>query len=375
MSQAKFRRPLLASAVITAIAVAAGCGEESDPVVVVDNPTLTPPPVAMASYSGPGSNWNVDLNDDGSYAISRSEMPGAPADLAVSGQYSYTAEGFLSLTIDASSGDDAVVRGNTSWALEIPNYSLTLSPVSTVDDRAVTMVGGGVCPSSDINANWIAIASSLSSDAQSEAGSYFGSLDYSYAQGSTWLRSQHALTGGNPDQGQYSLGNGFCRSGIISSPSSDIYLSMSGATTVHVDAASPDGGTFVLALPRTTLGSIDDFDGNYAGVVTDEGALVGQKIRPVVVSCTSGICSGDFVSDVESGALAGTPFTVDLSGSINAPGPGLTTGTVDIGGITGNIGCMADPATEYSGQRVISCAGQSIENGYALLNLILASND
>jgi hypothetical protein len=377
MSNSVSKRKLLPSALIAAVAVAAGCGDETtEPVNTVEQPATPPASAApMVSYSGPGSNWDIDLNDDGTYAISRSALAGMDPDLSVSGSFQQTAQGFLSMTIDASSGNDAPVRGNTTWAFEIPNHALTLSPISTVDDHAVTMVGGGVCPDSDVSANWISIRASLSSNAQSTEGSYFGALDYSYGQGSTTLRTQYALTVGNQSQGEYSLGNGFCRSGIISSASSDIYLSPTGATTVHVDAASPDGGMFVLALPRATIGSIGDLDGSYAGVMTDEAGGPGQKVSPVVVTCSSGICSGDFVADVSAGTLAGTPFSVDLSGSINAPSPGLTTGTVTVGGNSGNIGCMADPDNTGTGQRLISCAGQSTMNGYALLNLILASTD
>jgi hypothetical protein len=329
----------------------------------------------MASYSGPGSNWDIYLNNDGSFAVNRSALAGMDPDLSVSGSFQGTAQGFLSMTIDASSGDDAPVRGNKAWAFEIPNHALTLSPISTADDHAVTMVGSGVCPDSDVSANWISIRAGASSDTQSTEGSYFGAMGFSNANGSTVLRSQYALTVGNPNQGEYALGNGFCRDGVISTTTSDIYLSPTGATTVHVDAAAPDGGMFILALPKTTLGSISDLDGNYGGVMTDEGAIQGQKVSPVVLSCASGICSGDFVADVATGALAGSPFTVDLSGSINAPSNGLTTGTVTVGGSSGNIGCMVSSYNPASGQRLISCAGQSTTKSYALMNLILASND
>jgi len=375
--ESKTSRLVTSIVTLAAIAVAAGCGEETKPSVgaqatAVDVIPDVPP---MANYSAPGSNWDIDLNDDGTFAVNHSVLAGTDPDLSVSGSYEQTAEGFLSLTIDASSGDDAPVRGSTTWAFEISNHALLLNSVSMADDHVVTMVGGGACPNSDVSANWINVHASLSSDAMSPQGSYFGVFDYTNAQGATTLRTQYALTVGNPSQGENFLGNGFCNNGIINSPSSDIYLSLSGAATVHVDAASPDGGMFVLALPRTTIGSIDDLDGSYAGVMTDEAGGPGQKASPVVVSCSSGICSGDFVVDVSSGTLAETPFSVDLSGSINTPSSGLTTGTISVGGSSGNLGCMADSNNTGNGQRLISCAGQSTTNGYALMNLILASTD
>jgi hypothetical protein len=360
---------------VAAIAITAGCNEET---TTANAPADPVPPVAaapMSSYSGPGSNWNVDLNEDGSYAASHSVSPGMPGDLSISGSYQQTTEGFISLTIEASSGDDAPVRGNKAWALEIPNHALFLSPVSTNDDHGISLVGGGECPNSDSIGNWINVRAPLSSNAESPEGSYFGSFAYTYANGSTVLTSQFALTVGNPDQGEYSSGNGFCRDGIIQTDSSDIYLSATGGATAHVNAAAADGGMIVFALPRATIGSISDLDGSYAGMIMDEGALFGEKVSPVIVTCNSGLCSGDFVNDVDAGTMAGQPFTVDLSGTINEPGMGLTTGELSLNGATGNIGCMVDPDNTGSGQRTISCAAQSPSQGYQLLNLILVSND
>ncbi|MDX1482547.1 MAG: hypothetical protein R3315_12765 [Woeseiaceae bacterium] len=362
------------AALAAALAVVAGCGDETEPDVTESAPE-PPGPAVISSYSGPGSNWSTELREDGSFAIARSPLAGAAADLSVSGTYTETAQGFLSMSIDASSGEDAPVRGNRIWAVEIPNYSMVLGPVSTSDDRFVAMVGGGVCPDTDISGNWINVRASLSSDALSAEGSYFGAFTYAISDNGTTLDSQFSLASGNPDQGTYDLGNGFCRGGIINSPSSDIYLATSGGSTAHVDAAADDGGMMILALPRTTLGAIDDLDGSYAGMLSDSAGQPGARVFPVVVNCTGGLCSGDYVTDVETGATAGESFTVDLSGSLNVPGPGLVTGEFRAGGSSGNLGCMADPGMLAGGERMISCAGQSLTRGYALMNLVLTSND
>ena len=203
--------PLLPVALIAVMAVAAGCGEEETTTSTNAAPDAPVAAVPMFSYSGPGSNWDYDVFDDGTYQVTHSALAGMDADLSVSGSYQVTAEGFLSLTIDASSGDDAPVRGGKAWALEIPNYALVLGPVSTADDHFVAMVNGGECPNTDLASNWINVRASLSSDSLSPEGSYFGSLDHSFADGSTVLTSRFALSTGNPAQGEYSLGNGFCQ--------------------------------------------------------------------------------------------------------------------------------------------------------------------
>ena len=95
----------------------------------------------------------------------------------------------------------------------------------------------------------------------------------------------------------------------------------------------------------------------------------------MIVNCSSGICTGEVVADVATGALSGDTFTVDLSGSLNVPTIGLSTGTVTVNGSSGNLGCMLDANVNFAGERMIACAGQSTNRSYALLNLILSSND
>jgi hypothetical protein len=370
------KRHLAQAALIAAIAVAAGCGEETIETTDIADPAQPPAAATpIANYSGPGSNWDIALNDDGSYAVSRSQMPGMDSNLSISGVFQQTASGFVSMSIDASSGAEAPAQGETAWALEIPGYALLLGSVNTSDEHFVTMVDGGQCPTSDLSGNWITVRASANDDTSSSGSGFFGSLDYNRSFGTTVQTSRFALTNGNPGQGEYSLGNEFCRDGIVTSSTSDIYLAPNGGVTVHVDAADLDDGKFIFALPRTTIDSIADFDGSYAGVLSDEGASAGNMVSPVVVSCSNGICSGDYVTDVIAGTLAGQPFSIDLSGTINVPGPGLTTGELTVGGVTGNIGCMVDLDTAGSGQRVISCAGQSPTSNSSLVNLILAAND
>ena len=372
----KTSRVVTSIVALSALVFAAGCGEESEPSVAAqatgsEVPQVTPP---MASYSGPGSNWEYDLNEDGTYQVLRSALPGMDSDLKVSGSYQSTG-GFLSMTVDSSSGAEALTVGATAWALEIPGFALFLSPVSSSDDNIIPMVQGSDCPNTDLSNNWISVRANASADATSATGSYFGSLLYKFADGDTTLASQFALSGGNPDQGFASLGNGYCRDGVVKSASSDIYLSPTGGSTVHANAADEDGGYFIFAQPKTTISSIAGLDGSYAGALSDDGAALGQKVSPVFVTCSNGICSGDFVTDVATGALAGQPFTLDLSGTINEPGQGLTTGQLLMNGTVGNVGCMVDENLSATGRRMISCAGQTPTRNYRLFNLILSSND
>ena len=374
----KNTRWVLSMAVLAIFSITAGCGDEttsSTPSTVSGTPDPDPVTPPMSSYSGPGSNWNYDLNVDGSFEITRSPVFGAANDLVVTGTYQTTAAGFLQMTVAGGTGLDAPSAGTSLWALEVPDYALFLSPASTSDDRMIPMVQGAECSGTDLGNNWINVQARPSDDASSASGSYFGTFEFTNAVGTSTLSTQHALTAGFPDQGLATMGPGFCNDGVLSTATADVYMSATGAVLANASASDEDGGFFALALPKTTIGSISDFDGTYVGILSDNGVDAGDKVLPVSVTCAAGICSGDVVSDVATGATAGQPFTADLFGTINEPSPGFATGTIDMAGNIGSLVCMVDDNVQGSGQRMVSCTGQSPIRGYPMLNLILASTD
>ena len=381
MFKSTSNRRLLSAVVIASVSVATGCLDNTvDPEAVAAQvaaagtvtPELVPPP--MSTYGAPGSNWQYDFQDDATFLITRSERPGMDIDLSVSGTYQVTDAGFVSMAVDASSGIDAPGVGDVMWAVEVPDVVLVVSPVATSDDNFIAMVPGGECVSSDLGNNWITVRAQASGDATSAEGSYFGSMIYQQSAGFTSLTTQYALTTGNPDQGSLDLGNGYCDAGIVATATSDVYLGPQGSATVRANVDDASEQT-VFSLPKATIGSIVDFDGSYSGVKSDDGASLDGKVVPVVVTCNAGICTGDVVSDVSTGTTGNEPFTVDLSGSINVPAIGLTTGQLQVGGSNGNMGCMLAANLDNNGSRMISCAGQSPTRDYRLFNLILTSND
>jgi hypothetical protein len=373
-------RALLPVAMIASMFVTTACLDDAvDPAAIVaeiaanaeQTVVITPP---MSTYGAPGSNWQYDFHDDGTYSITRSDRPGMDSDLSVDGSYQLTAAGFVSMTVDASSGIDAPSVGSQLWAVEVTDFALMVAPVATSDDQLIPMVSGGQCPETDFSNNWVAVRAQASGDATSAEGSYFGSLTYQQSGGFTSLSSQYALTTGNPDQGSMDLGYGYCSDGIVETVTSDVYLGPEGSATVRANVDDASEQT-MFSLPKSTIGSITDLDGSYAGVMSDDGADLNNKVSAVIVTCNSGICAGDVVTDVVTGTMAGEPFAVDLSGSINVPGTGLTTGQLQANGGDWNLGCMVDADLGGNGNRMISCAGQSPTREYRLFNLILVSND
>jgi len=377
-SAGKNSRWILTSTVLAVFSIMAGCGDEtvSSVAAALDGepaPTIENRP--MSSYSGPGSNWQYHLNNDGSFEITRSPVVGAASDLVITGDFATTAAGFLQMTVIASSGIDAPAAETSLWALEIPDYALFLSPASTSDDRMIPMIQGGECITNDLANNWINVRARPSDDATAAQGSYFGTFGFTNSVGTSDLNAQYALSAGFPDQGTTTLEPGFCNDGVMRTATSDIYFSSTGALMAHAFAADEDGGFLLLSLPRKTIGSITDYDGSYVGVLSDSGAISGQNVLPVAVTCAAGVCSGDVVADVATGATAGQPFTADLFGTINEPASGFATGQFSMDGGTGSIACMVDNDVQGTGQRMISCTGQSPIRGYEMLNLILASTN
>ena len=367
-------RWLLSCALIATFSIVAGCGDEDAPISASPPP---PPvgPVPMSTYAGAGSNWNYDLFQDGTFSLTRATVIGLPSDLSVSGSYQTTAAGFLQMTVGAASGTDAPQVGATVWAIEVPDYALLLSPISTGDNQMIPMIQGSQCPGTDLANNWISVQPRASSDATSANGSYFGSFSYTNGNGGTQLISQFALADGFADQGTASLGFGVCRDGVISNPDAVVYLAGTGGAVANIGPSDADGGIVVFALPKSTVASIDSLDGSYIGIMADRGAFTSDIVSPVSISCTSGICIGDLVTDVVTGVTAGQPFILDLFGTSNDPGPGFITGSINISGVVGNIACMVDDNVRGTGQRMISCAGQSPTKSYEIVNLILASTD
>ncbi len=368
---------LMPAALIAAITLVASCGEEetTSAAAVADAPAGPVAVAPMSSYGGPGSNWAYNLFEDGTFEVTRSAAMGLANDLTVSGSYEVTAAGFLQMTVESTNGDSAPATGEILWAVELSNGTALLSPTGTYSDQMIPMVQGGTCVDGDIGGNWITVRARPDGNATSPSGNYFGAFNYSNSTVTSTLSSGHALTDGFPAQESVSLGQGYCRNGVINTQNSDIYVATTGSAVANAFATDADGGFFVMASPKATIGSVAEFDGSYIGVASDDGIATNDKVTPVAVTCSSGICSVDRVTDINTGATAGQPYTLDLFGTMHEPSSGFATGQINVGGSVGNVACAINSNVDGTGQRTISCAGQSPTSGYRLFNLILSSAD
>ena len=339
--------------------------------------------VSGEDYNGPGSKWDLSLNDDGSFHIDHRPDINSNIDYTVDGSFVRQASGFVTLSVTGGSGVDAPTPGSTAWALEVPGYAVMLKPVD--GNQLVTMVKSGECPSEDFDANWVVVKQDRSggdADANNASRDFAGTFHFDFASQTPSLPIKKSLAGSFNDLGAGTIDPGVitCEDGIMNIPGAAMYLTANGGAIVHTagsDANSETDDSFIFGLGQKTITHVNDADGNYAGMLFDDNMADGSKINPVSLSCVSGSCTGTLVTDVVSGATSADTVTVTLSGSVNDIGGtsmnGFMTGTIsdDVG--TGNMMCMVDPDAVGSGKRIVSCVGQSPGNNNDMFNVLFVS--
>jgi len=101
MERTYYRRTLIAIAASACVLVAACNSSSDDPA-----PTPTPTPVTGNAYNGPGSKWDVDLNDDGTFRITRRADVDSAIDLTVDGTFVRNA---MDMILSSEFGNTALI--------------------------------------------------------------------------------------------------------------------------------------------------------------------------------------------------------------------------------------------------------------------------
>ena len=324
------------------------------------------------SYNGPGSKWDFSL-DDGGFTITMRESVDNPVALTVDGTYEPMASGFLVLTVGGSEGTDGPEAGAQAWAIEVPGYALIRKPMDADSDPVIPMVLAGSCPTEDVLANWVIVKKANDSAADDVDRDFFGTFAYTAASGSANLPMRRALANMFQDSGAQALSGGACENGIMTVEDAVMYLTSNGGAIVHTEVSEPADGSFIFALSQKAIADVANLDADYARVLFDDSMTGGQKIQPVALSCTAGICTGTIVTNVTTGATSAETVTVTLDGTPDALGNGLITGTIASGADTGNLACMADRDVLGSGRIMVSCVGQSPGDNGNMFNVLFTS--
>ena len=164
-----------------------GCGHSSSSSTPTPASTSTSAGQGNSSYTGAGSKWDVDLNEDATFLIQRRDEVSSGVDLTVSGDYETLASGFLLLTVVEASGADAPQSGDTAWALELPGYALMLNTDGRTDSQLIAMVESGSCPADDFVGNWVVVKSREGALATDSDQDFFGTFDFDLNNSSAML--------------------------------------------------------------------------------------------------------------------------------------------------------------------------------------------
>ena len=325
------------------------------------------------NYNGPGSKWDISLVDDGSFTITRRDSPVDPIDLTITGTYERLSSGFVSLVVGEASGVDAPSPGDEAWALEVPGYAFLLKPVDS--DQMVAMVESGDCPEGDFDANWVTVKKHAGSDASSATQDFLGTFAFESATGTPSLPSKHALSAGYPNVTDGGIdGTGTCDAGLMlvgdAPDQAAMYLTANGGAIVQTNIFDDDESSFIFGLQADNIDGTA-LDGDFSGMLFDDNMSDGSQINPVAFSCSGAVCTGNLVTDIETGTTSADGVTITFTGTLS---DNFITGTIQDSDLnTANLACMADQNANGTTKTIVSCVGQSPGDNTKMFNVLFVS--
>ena len=331
--------------------------------------------VSSDDYNGPGSKWDISLNNDNTFEISRRDNSTSPVTFTVTGDWEDSPSGFTILSVGNVEGTGGPSVGDTAWLIDIPGYALLLEPLEENSDQFVPAVVAGNCPTNDLSANWVSLRKPDALAANNSVSSFFGTYSYNAGTGNSRLASQRTLTDGFADQGELNIGDVSCEDGLASISTTQMYVTNNGGAIAQTSTNNETQSNFIFALEQKAITNVNNFDGDYIGTMSDGSAAAGSQVFPASMSCTGGTCNGNQLSGPEEGATTSNPWTLELSGTVDNLSPGLITGTLssDDSSNNGNVACMIDTDVLDSGVKLISCVAQSPSDNGEIFNVVFKS--
>ena len=365
------QRVLFAITLLGVLAVfLVACSDDDD-----DTTTATTSNATPQNYNGPGSKWDVNLAADGTFTIEMRPSVTEAIAMSITGTYQrLSASGFLDLTVTSATGTGAPSAGDRAYALEALGYALLLHPIDN-SGQLIPMVTSGACPTSDLVANWVIVKKASAAAADDADRDFFGQFNYTAADQSANLPTRRALANSFQDGGAQALGSGTCADGILSLADGVMYLTSNGGAIVHTSVDNPSDASFIFGLAQKAITAVANLDAEYAGLLFDDNQSSDAKISPISMTCSSGACTGAIVTDVLTGTVSSETVTINLSGTPDALGNGLITGTIVNGSDSGNLACMVDINVLDSGKQMLSCVGQSPSDNSKMFNVLMVSKD
>lgn len=334
------------------------------------------PIVAPVAYLGPGSIWRLSFSGTDRYTLTEHPDAASSPVLTVSGSYVRLSTGFSRLTVAEANGPGAPPIDARTWGLEVPDYTLVLHPLT--GDQPIPMIRDGRCPSLGSRANWVLFKKRAADRADDSEHAFFGTFQHFIGDSRADFPVRRALANTFQNRASVSLNTtaAACLDGRlpIESADTEIFLSANGGAIVHTEISDPDNRRILFGLTPKAILNVSAFDGSYAGMIIDESRPAGERIRPVLLNCTAGNCSGAVVTDLETGSLGTAAPTLELSGTPDAIAEGFITGVARTDSTDARpLACLADFDAYATGHKIFTCVGQSPADPAKMFNAVLVS--
>lgn len=320
--------------------------------------------VNNSKYIGPGSIWNVVLdNDNNTFNITRQNDINSTIDNTITGSFAKDSSGFIKMTIESSTTGTPAV-GSITYAVDIPNYAFILK-IDNIDIPLV-MIPSGNCPTSDFNSNALMVNNTDGEDATNTNGNFYHTIYLNKSTNEMTFPKAYDLVNHSQQADEDDvIDTSSCENGILQIPEEDSILFFTNNDGYIAQLINGNKEEIIYGLSQKLITAKSNFDADYYGFRYD--ATNTAKVEAVEFSCTNGVCDGKKLGDAVNN------ININLSNTVDNPATGFINGTINIGSKSGSIACAIDINTNNTTTKLIACIAQSPDDNTELYSLILAS--
>jgi hypothetical protein len=334
---------------------------------------------STTSYAGPGSHYTVTSTDN-TYTISKFANTSSTSASFVVTATGSNVNGFKKFAVSSVTGSGGPSAGSSAYGLEVPGMALFIKPIDTSNpDQVIAAVASGTCPTSNINANWIIVKQSGSSNVSSASQDTFGTFTYATTSGIASVAKRFSLASTTTDLGPNTFSAATCSNGIMSvsvgGDTAVMYLTSVGGAIVNTASTNSSDASYIFALPQASITG-SSYSGTYSGFVYMGSQSTGSKFKAIKFTVTGGTSSitgsGNMVTDIDADTTGSETVSLNLT-ALNSPVTGMMTGTLTSPGGSSTVACMAVANANSSGKQIINCAGADPGSSSKLFNFIMVS--
>ena len=343
------------------------------------------------TYRGPGSNWELVLNDSVStFTFNKSNTPNSTPTLLITGDYEVTSAGFTRLTVVTRTPGKGVEANQKITGINIADNLNIFIPFDGSVDQPLMLTRENGCPST-ISSNWLLYKPANSKNAEVHTEGHFGQLTYSNIDDTTTtqIATQYTLEDTETAIGGTTLGTGACSNSLLTSETLQSWFSANETTSIEIatnsgalESGDSSDSQFLLSVQRKSISASSIFDADYIGILYNSSYNSRPRSIPVKGGCAAGKCTLYTVTDISNGDTENAAHILDLSSenddNNNKPLDGFVVGGLTAPGTESPLGkttCSINDDYRDSGTKFIACVGiaPSASDSSQLTNLFLVS--